>query len=198
MPTKIILLNGPPRSGKDTAASKIIPVFSFVDKKIVGGGVSFDRFSMPCKAAFAGTVGAPIDEFGHVPGYEETKDEVIPWLGCSYRQWQIDYSESFMKPKYGKNIFSRLFVHRNENSTSRAIVVPDSGFAEEAEPVAKAFGVENTLLIRVHRPGTDFSNDSRSHIYNISPNELDIYNDSDVESFHAKIIIEVAKFLERK
>lgn len=196
MSTKIILFNGPPRSGKDIAATKIMSVFSFVND-LTGEGIEFDRFSMPIKAAFAGTVNAPIDEYGTVNPYEQTKDELIPWLGVSYRQWQIDFSESYMKPKYSKDIFSRLFVQRNYNSKARAIVVPDSGFAEEAEPIAKTFGVENTLLIRVRRPGFDFTGDSRSYIKNISPNEFDIFNDGPVEEFYEKVVVEVAKFLER-
>jgi hypothetical protein len=170
-----------------------MPVFSMIG----GPGITFDRFSMPCKRAFAGTVGAEIDMYGNVPGYEETKEQHIDWLGCSYRQWQIDYSEKFMKPLYGKDIFSRLFVERNINKPSRAVVVPDSGFAEEAKPVADAFGLENTLLIRVHRPGCDFSKDSRSYISGISPNEFDVDNDGSFEDYYHKVVVIVADFLAR-
>lgn len=157
--------------------------------------VHFDRFAMPIKRAFAGMVGADIDRFGNVEPYESTKGEVIPWLGVSYRQWQIDFSESFLKG-YSQDIFAKLFVQRNSNAKGRAIVVPDSGFAEEVAPVAEHFGRDNILLVRIHRPGFDFTGDSRSYLYNVVPNEVDVHNDSDVFSFHKKLESVVGEFLQ--
>lgn len=193
--TKIILFNGPPRSGKDTAALRVQKTFSNINADT---WIGFDRFAMPIKAAFAGVVGADMDEYGNVEPYESTKDDVIPWLGVSYRQWQIDFSEKFMKPLYGNDIFARLFVQRNQNTGASAIVVPDSGFLEEAKPVADAFGVENTLLIRCHRLGYDFTGDSRSYISGISPHEVDVVNDTTLDEYYKKITIIVAEFLRKK
>lgn len=160
-------------------------------------GAQMDRFSMPLKRAFAGTVGVEIDDRGTVPFYEETKDDLIPFLGCSYRQWQIDFSEKFMKPRYGNDIFARLFVQRNRDSKARLIAVPDSGFKEEADPVANAFGLENTILIRIHCPGYTFSGDSRSYISDISPNEHDVYNDGDSTAYREKLWDIVGDFLQK-
>lgn len=193
--TKIILFNGPPRSGKDTAALRVQKIFTSMS---VEARVDFDRFAMPLKSAFAGVVGADMDQYGNVEPYESTKGDIIPEFGCSYRQWQIDFSESYMKPKYGSDIFARLFVQRNRNTDAMAIVVPDSGFVEEAKPVADAFGLENTLLIRCHRPGYDFTGDSRSYIYGISPNEVDVHNNTTINDYYEKITIIVAEFLRKK
>lgn len=156
--------------------------------------VQFDRFAMPIKRAFAGMVAADIDRFGNVEPYESTKGEVIPWLGVSYRQWQIDFSESFLKG-YGQDIFAKLFVQRNADARCRAIVVPDSGFAEEVGPVTEHFGMENILLLRIHRPGFDFTGDSRSYLHGVVPNEADVDNDSTVEEFHRKLHSIVGDFL---
>jgi hypothetical protein len=193
--TKIILFNGPPRSGKDTAALRVQKIFSSIS---ADSRVDFDRFAMPLKAAFAGVVGADMDEYGNVEPYESTKGDIIPEFNCSYRQWQIDFSESYMKLKYGSDIFARLFVQRNRNTSATAIVVPDSGFKEEAKPIADAFGLENTLLIRCHRPGYDFTGDSRSYISGISPNEVDVHNDTTINEYYEKITIIVAEFLRKK
>lgn len=185
--TKILLFNGPPRSGKDTSALTI-------ERNIPH--IGFDRFAMPLKLAFAAVAGAKVlDKYGTVEPYESTKGEIIPWLGVSYRQWQIDFSEKFMKPLYGDDIFARLFVQRNKNFDGSAIVVPDSGFYSEAAPVAKAFGEENTLLVRIHRPGFDFTGDSRSYLYSVSPNEVDVYNDGTQEEFERKIFNIVNDFI---
>lgn len=166
---KIILINGPSRSGKDTAALAIKSLLSF--PKFENFTFEFDRFSLPIKHAFAGLMGAMIDDFGNVEHYEEIKEQVIPELGVSYRQWQIDFSERFMKPLYGENIFGRLFIQRARdidfNSThgfEPVIVVPDCGFQIELETVLAAFDREDIALIRVMRPGFDFTGDSREYV----------------------------------
>jgi hypothetical protein len=188
--TKILFFNGPPRCGKDTSAIYTMNRFSMAS----GPGVAFDRFAMPIKRAFAGMVAADIDRFGNVEPWESTKGDIIPWLGVSYRQWQIDFSEGFLK-KYGQDIFAKLFVQRNETTRAKAIVVPDSGFAEEVFPVAQKFGEDNILLVRIHRPGFDFTGDSRSYLHNVVKNEVDITNDTGVEEFHKKLHGIVGDFL---
>lgn len=195
--TKLFFFNGPPRSGKDTAAQFMYQYNSAKGPMIIGAKhnrAHFDRFSMPCKSAFAAIVGAEMDVWGNVEPYESTKGEIIPWLGVSYRQWQIDFSENFMKPQYGNDIFGRLFCQRNKDKKG-AIFIPDSGFREEAEYIASQFGVENILLIRVHRPGFDFTGDSRSYLYDVVPNEVDVVNDSSQEEYYGKIKALVSDFM---
>jgi hypothetical protein len=202
--TKILLFNGPPRCGKDTAAIRTMNKFTEIvwDHRAMPlllpeGEIKFDRFAMPCKLSFAGVTQAPsVDRFGNVEPYESTKGDVIPWLGVSYRQYQIDFSEMFMKRCYGEDIFGRLFIQRNSNFRGRAIVVPDSGFETEVAPVAEAFGMDNILLLRIHRPGYDFTGDSRSYLRDgIVPNTHDVDNDSTMEVFHEKLDTIVGNFL---
>lgn len=197
--TKILFFNGPPRCGKDTAAIYTMNRFSSLPVMGTRGHIpeiQFDRFAMPIKRAFAGMTASDIDRFGNVEPYESTKGDVIPWLGVSYRQWQIDFSEKYLKG-YGQDIFAKLFIQRNENTRAKAIVVPDSGFAEEVGPIAEHFGLENIILLRIHRPGFDFTGDSRSYLYDVVPNELDIQNDEDVATFHGKLHGIVENFLTR-
>jgi hypothetical protein len=199
--TKVLLFNGPPRSGKDTAAIFTMNTFSYNRHvpRYPQLEIRFDRFSMPCKHAFAGAMQADsIDRFGNVYPYETTKGDVIPSLGISYRQWQIDFSEKFMKPLYGVDIFGRLFIERNRNKIARAIVVPDSGFEEEIAPVVEHFGVDEVLLLRIHRPGFDFTGDSRSYLRDgLVKNTHDVYNDSTIGDFHGKLHEIVGEFLDR-
>lgn len=159
MPQRIILFNGPPSCGKDTAARHL---FNNPD---LGIHVCFDRMSMPIKRAFAVMYHAPIDKFGHVAYHEDHKEEVNGHLGVSYRQWQIDFSEKFMKPLYGENIFGRLFIRRSDCLVSDTVIlVPDCGFDIEYTTLANAFGAENILVVKIYRPGCDFSKDSRSYL----------------------------------
>lgn len=167
---KIILLNGPPSSGKDTAAKHIR---AWYNEKYYGLGIGnrsfclLDRMSMPIKRAFAGTMGLPITNDGIVEPWESQKEEIIPELGVSYRQWQIDFSESFLKC-YRQEICGELLATRIGRRFSRnianLIVVPDCGFEIEIEILYARFPPANILLLRCHRDGFDFSNDSRGYV----------------------------------
>lgn len=159
---KIILVNGPPGSGKDTACRIIrdltAPLYTF----------HWEKFSLPHKLAFAALMNRSIDAEGNVDYYEEHKSEVIPVFGVSYRQWQIDFSEKFMKPLYGQDIFSRLLIQRLSHridSEGYLTTVSDCGFQAEFNYVAPHFLLSQLCLIRLHRKGTSFTGDSREWVY---------------------------------
>lgn len=199
----IFLFNGPPRSGKDSAAL-------FCRDKFVG---LLEKFAWPLKKAFAATVDGYFNPTtGNVRDnnvdYEATKDDIIPWLGVSYRQWQINFSELHMKPLYGIDIFGRLLAQRLQNFVPPvwggtfpielpSVFISDSGFADEAKYLANEYGEENILLVRCHRPGYDFTGDSRSYLYDILPNEVDVVNDASLEEYQGKIQKLVREFLSR-
>lgn len=165
---KIILLNGPPSSGKDTAARHIRQIF--IQETGYKGVIIrpiLDRMSMPIKRAFAGTMGLPITEDGIVEPYESNKEAIIPEFGVSYRQWQIDFSENFLKG-YTMEIFGELLAarikRRFDKGIANLIVVPDCGFMIEIETIYNKFNPADILLIRCHRNGFTFSKDSRNYV----------------------------------
>lgn len=155
----IILFNGPPRSGKDTAAKF---AFDFINTKYRNRYGLWEKFSFPNKRAFAGMMGLACDAWGVVEPYEAIKDRAIPNLGFSYRQWQIDYSERFMKPLYGKDIFGRLLLDRLScfNLEKFIPVVSDCGFQVECD-VLKG---HNVLLFTMSCKGCTFEGDSREWV----------------------------------
>lgn len=166
-----VLINGAPRSGKDTIAMHLW---------LHNPGMMFERFSMPNKRAFAGTMNALMDMFGNVEPYESTKEEIISVLGVSYRQWQIDYSEKFMKPLYGKDIMGRLLRKRTIDHHA-PIVIPDCGFQAEVEMLAD----HPALLITVKREGCSFANDSREYVTPAKGwSHVTIHNDKSLKSLH--------------
>jgi hypothetical protein len=121
--------------------------------------------SMPIKKAFAATVGLNITWRGDVEHWEAQKDEVIEGFGVSYRQWQIDFSEKFMKPLYGDDIFVKLFISRMQRQQRDAIIlVPDCGFDIEYQTLVREYGAENILVIKIYRPNTSFAGDSRGYL----------------------------------
>lgn len=186
----IILFNGPPGCGKDTAAS-----YLYESRWSLPGTWRFDRMSMPNKRAFAGTVGAEVSEFGIVAGWEAQKDQPDPLLnGKSFRQWQIDYSESFMKPLYGGDVFARLFADRHRHRADErryTVLVPDCGFPIEVLGLRKEFRKAGILLFRIYRPDHDFSFDSRGYIEptpDMGISVIDVWNDGTRTEFEGKIM----------
>jgi hypothetical protein len=178
----LLLLGGPPRSGKDT-------VGQYLYKKGTHNLV-FDKMSAPLKKSFAAITNSHINEFFEVDYYEDHKDEIIPWLGCSYRQYQINLSEKHFKPMYGQDIFAKLFAARLSTYDKNAtVIVPDSGFDIEIQYLEKtdySLQLNRVLIVRCHREGYDFSNDSRNYVYTDHFLSIDINNDGTAEEFQAK------------
>lgn len=197
---KIILLNGAPSSGKDTAAKFLL------ETQEIDNPVILDKMSMPIKAAFAGMMSVDIDEFFNVDGYEHDKESPIPLLGNrSYRNWQQDFSEKFMKPLYGEEVFSRLFLLRLEayldmyppsDYGEPIIVVSDCGFQIEMDTIAGEFPTEDVLLMRLHRPGYSFEGDTREFVKPLGKTSLvEIHNTGTIPAFEGSVLLSVLAFL---
>lgn len=96
------------------------------------------------------------------------------------RQAMIDFSERYMKPNFGQDIFGQLLLARCQEQETwyDHFVIDDSGFAPEAQVVIAAAGAEHCLLIRLHRDGCDFVGDSRGYI-DLAVRTLDIHNNAE-------------------
>jgi hypothetical protein len=160
--TQLVLLNGPPRCGKDTLVQQLVPYLKF----------SHLKFAAPIKRMVAGLLNVDlkhIEEFKEIP-VKTLRDETI-------RYTLIRLSEEFMKPRYGDDIFGNLLWNEAKNAANRLVVVSDCGFASEVATVIQKAGKHNCLLVRIHRGGTDFSNDSRSYLPDGLCESVDIHND---------------------
>jgi hypothetical protein len=174
---RVLLFNGPPRSGKDASATIVADWLRNHDLT-----PALDKFSRPIKCAFAGLFDPSLsmerDSFGELLTYADDKERLIPLLGVSYRQWQIEFSERFMKPRYGQTVFARLLAEEIMSCRADASgnplywLIPDSGFQTEANYLLEVLPPENIMIFRLEREGTSFAGDSRSYI--ISPHP-DLY-----------------------
>lgn len=195
----IILLNGPPGSGKDTAAGllKSHPATEKYVRRI-------DRMSMPLKRTICSWLNEACDVFGNTR-LEATKDEPNPMLlGKSYRQAQINLS-TYMKSELGNECFGAMLIRRIyefEDSlpatTTKPILtlVPDSGFMEETIPVVQWFGFDRVFLVRIHRPGYTFERDSRSYLPDIPMvKSFDVQNDGDIRKFASDLVSTLSSVL---
>jgi len=159
---KLILLNGPPRSGKD-----------FAGLKLQLGSPNVKLFKMSkelkerCHAAYLlfGTDGRPLRH----DWFESVKDEPREeFEGLTPREAYIAFSENWLKPTHGTGKLGEWLaediLHWKTILGDFTAVVTDCGFLHEVVPLVGEFGAENILLIRLHRVGYTFEGDSRSHI----------------------------------
>jgi hypothetical protein len=154
---RIVLINGAPRAGKNTLAA-MIHAMRPSDSNVIG----FSHHLKRCVHAIHFGLGT----FDMDPDYfDRVKNEPQAMLnGLSWRQEYIRFSEEYIKPQFGKEWFGQKFVEAAQRNPAKLIIVPDSGFRQEAEVVIRAFGFDNVYLVRLHREGCKFTGDSRSHI----------------------------------
>lgn len=185
----VVLLNGPPRSGKDTAGKYLTSV---VPKSLI------EKFAGTLKSTTHvkfGLYGIPDDYF------EDCKDQPNDaFFGNSPRREYIDESEKRTKPFLGEQHYGKVLLRqlwRHYQAGVRNFFITDSGFAREAEPLIDSIGVQNFLLIRVHaeKRGCSFSGDSRSFIYLAGIPTYDIDNNDSVDVFQSALLSRVHPFV---
>lgn len=183
---KIFLLNGPAGCGKDTAAEMLVEEH----------GGQLCKFAAPLKAAATAICfNGDRKKFDHFDQDQALKVEPREeFFGVSCRQFQIDVSEKFMKPTYGVDVFGKILRDKICNMVQLDYPGPyfisDSGFAPEAEVLIRAFGPECVKLIRVYRPGHDYTGDSRGYVRldHMGIQSFDLHNDADLDTFKARLL----------
>ena len=157
---KIFLLNGPPGSGKDTLANYIVQRDR---ENFVKSWCAY-----PMKQAVKAFFALSDEEFKEFEGNTVLKGTKLPrFLGMSYREACISFAEEWCKPTYGQRVFGELLVERIKalNSTKPlSVVISDSGFNCEAEPMVEEFGKDNVFHVKLVRKGCDYVGDSRGYI----------------------------------
>lgn len=144
-----IILNGPPRCGKDTIAAYLNEYYAF----------DIRSFKQALFAETAKYYGVSLEWI--LDGYEDNKDSSHPELNnITKRQALIHVSENVIKPHYSKDFFGRRAAESCRGA--KLVAFPDGGFEEEIGPVAAISSA--IYLVRIHRPGKTFDGDSRSYL----------------------------------
>lgn len=97
----------------------------------------------------------------------------------SVRLAMIDFSEHYMKPKFGQDVFGQLCYKRCQAQETwyDHFVIDDSGFTAEAQYVIDKAGAANCVLIHLRRAGLNFTGDSRGYIELHGTRTIDLDND---------------------
>lgn len=160
---KIILLNGPPGSGKDTLAQAIQdcnPGYTHLTfkEKLIELTLVIYSLNIDKQWLFSDRV---------------TKDAPTPlFKGLTPRQALIKVSEQVIKPNFGSDYFAKALVTKIENIERNTcgkdsnIVVSDLGFQSEIDSIQKNLLSYVTIeVVHLIRKNYSFQSDSRSYIY---------------------------------
>jgi hypothetical protein len=169
MQKKVILINGPPGSGKDTATAFAKAAIDGKPSrgKFVGHDVAHLKFADPLKAAAHVLYGIPhsADYYEKEFGYEWKNNPQPEFFGLIPRSVYISLSEEYAKEKGGASFFGKIAARRIRlDKRNDVFIFSDSGFADEAIPVIREVGIDNVLLISLERSGHNFAGDSRGYI----------------------------------
>jgi len=158
MTIKVLILNAPSRSGKDTLANWI------VDNLPNTAHLKFATFlkNMTHKL---------YDILGESNLFEDSKDIPNPsFFGLTPRQAYINLSEKYIKPIHGFEFFGERLVeeifkqNRWIDNNLKFFVISDGGFIEEIMPLIKKFGCDNVKVLPLIRSEYTFEGDSRNYV----------------------------------
>ncbi len=169
---KIILLNGPPRCGKDFAGGILWDILPDAQVNKFAAQLKVRTHALYLKFDRHGLA------FLH-DHYEDCKDMPHPdFEGATPREAYIAFSEQYVKPLHGEAQFGRWLLDQIQDTPYETHIITDSGFVPEAKVLIEAFDAENITLVRIHREGCGFSSDSRSYL-ELPVKTIDIVNAGD-------------------
>lgn len=195
----VIILNGPPDSGKDAAIKGIL-------NEVEVDGWYHQMFKTPLYEITAAIYRIPLDTFVEWATDRELKERPTSALnGLSPRQALIEVSEEVIKPYYGKGYFGEAAAMDVKSTPTHPngtyIMFSDGGFVEEAIPVFDVVGRENSLVIRLHREGRTYEGDSRRYLqpedFNREVEFVDVDNDSTEADLVRNVLVAIQEFVER-
>lgn len=160
---RVIIINGPPGVGKDTAAGAIM---AFIVANEPWKQPRLLKIAEPIKKAAHMLFGLDSYSWDHYDkeGFQKHKD--VPcgeFLGDSPRTAYIAISD-YAKSKFGEEFFGWIARRKMAAMKTAGVFVLDGGIAEELPPVIDYVGAEHVLILEIHSVGKTFENDSRGYI----------------------------------
>lgn len=184
-PTRVILLNGPPGSGKDTAAGLLTSSIH---------GAAHKEFKQALRRLTAEHYGVALEPFAAQCADRVAKETPRADLGGKTpRGALIHVAEEVIKPKHGGDYFGKCAADDCEPGVFN--VFSDCGFPAEIDTMVERFGAANVCVIRLHRDGCGFAGDSRSYVGKDNVRVWDVYNDSSKEMLCLELLTTLGPWL---
>lgn len=182
IPKTIVLLNGPPRSGKDTAFRAIKKFMPYAQEL---------KFTSYVKQETHRLYGIECEE----ETYEILKDVPLPeFKMLTPRQAYIKRSLE-LRSEYGEDVVARNFVSRLRKAPSPFIVNSDIGTDLEAELVLSEVGPLNILCLQIEREGHSFASDCRSYV-NLKGVDCRRIRNDQIDAFESEVVAAVNDFMQ--
>lgn len=181
----VVCFNGPPGAGKDLAAEMLVQHLD--DKTNIP--VRQESLSFPLR-----TIAYAMTEYSGMRSgfdYDTFKQTLFPQFGGrTGRELMIDVSESFLKPRYSRQIMVEMLIERNRFIENNGLLlIRDSGFQHEASALFAEYGTRNVYVVRMNREGCDFSNDSREWVnHHDSGCSTDIHNNGTLDDLRTEVV----------
>lgn len=179
---KVILINGAPGSGKDTAANYI------ASRRAQMADVKLEKFAKPLKDVVPVLYGLTDEQWALLDSHGVKDQESDLLFGSTPREVQIAISEQLLKPLHGKYVFSKMLYNRIKTASEMYIVLSDCGFQDEVDYIANNVDKKNITLLTVHRTGCNFRSDSRQFVEAEGFDHYVIHNDSSLSDFQMKLL----------
>lgn len=154
---RLILISGPPRSGKNRAGTCLSETY---------GG---DHFALSDYLKSRTHMHYGLGEDIPIFHFEARKDQPCPeFSGKTPREAYIDYSERILKPKYGNGYLGEIAAGRVAGNAreGKVSIVSGVGFFDEVKPLIRAAGSDSTVhIVLDYLQGKEVSiADSREHL----------------------------------
>ena len=177
---KLILINGPAGSGKDTIGKALSETIKDQHSILI------EKLAYPIKRAVAAAFDMTPEQYTYFFESPAKNEEQPFFFMKTPRQVLTDFSEIYIKPRLGHQTFAELLCRRlDKQSDIDVCIVTDCGFEDEYQHLAKQYGERNVVVLRLFRDGCDFKGDSRNYItdtFTDCAGIIDVNNNSTVES----------------
>ena len=188
----VIMFNGPPRSGKDSACEIIMEHFP---------EVHYAYFKEVLYRESAKILGLDFNFWASVCQNGDLKDKTMLTMVdgetgavMTPRDILIYLAEKVLKPQHGVDFIARktastivdLIKQQHEQSNEAAvIVVPDLGFDYEIDTIREMIPNAHVISVAIYRPGFTFEGDSRNYVKNAS---FGLHNTGNYEDLKHKVL----------
>lgn len=155
--SKLLILNGPPRSGKDTLADILAASYGY--RKLEFKAALID---LACRIAQLSRA-----DWDYLYKSKERPSPALYFHGQkqSPRRFLQIVSEEIIKPVFGQRAFGNAALQQTYGKDSDRIVFSDSGFMEELMALAACDRANHDIVvIRLHRNGTSYEGDTRRYL----------------------------------
>lgn len=175
---KVVLINGPPRSGKDTLAQALGQMLAEGNLRVLITPLA-SALKGATHGLFAGLAGETNSPRWNA--FEAEKEQPSEFfLGMTPRQAYIDVHEKVLKPIFGKPFLGQRKAQRLAECRASfdVAIIPDLGDGHQLKPFRSNF---TSVVIRLSRPDCPWS-DNRLPVESTPGHTfLDYHNDKTVD-----------------